>query len=339
LIRFAIVGCGKIGEKHAALCSQFGELVAVCDIALPKANAFAEKYEARAYHSLSEMMKNESSLTALVVCSPNGLHAEQTIDGLSHGLHVICEKPMAILAADAKKMISAAEKSGRQLFVIKQNRLNNAVLKTKELLDSNALGKIYSIQLNAFWHRGAEYYADSWHGDKKLDGGILFTQFSHFIDLMFWFFGEIKDVQAYEKNFHREFDKEIEDTLVASFETESGILGTAHFSVNSFKHNMEGSLTVLAQKGTLKVGGKYLNEISYQSMDRTTLVIPKEENRENDYGSWQGSMSNHDKVYKHITEVLTSGIANDFSGENGLKTVEMIEQFYQAALATGNKKN
>jgi len=339
LIRFAIVGCGKIAQKHAALCNQFGKLVAVCDIALPRATDLGNQYGAKAYQSLSELLGKEDDLTALVICTPNGLHAEQTISGLNKGLHVICEKPMAIAVADAMKMNAAAEKSGKELFIIKQNRFNQAVIRTKDLLDSDSLGKIYSIQLNAFWHRGADYYADSWHGNKNLDGGILFTQFSHFIDLMYWLFGDIKRVYAYERNFHREYDKEIEDTLVACFEMDTGVLGTGHFSVNSFKNNMEGSLTILAQKGTLKIGGRYLNEVSYQAMDHANIVLAKEENKENDYGSYKGSMSNHDKVYEHIRDVLTAGHTNEFSGRNGLKTVEIITRIYQAAHDTGNKKN
>jgi UDP-N-acetyl-2-amino-2-deoxyglucuronate dehydrogenase len=339
LIRFAIVGCGTIAQKHAALCNQFGKLAAVCDIALPRATELGKKYAAKAYQSLSELIENEDDLTALVICTPNGLHAEQTISGLNKGLHVICEKPMAILVADAMKMNTAAEKSGKELFIIKQNRFNPAVIKTRDLLQSDGLGKIYSIQLNAFWHRGPEYYADSWHGDKKLDGGILFTQFSHFIDLMYWLFGDVKRVLAYERNFHREYDKEIEDTLVACFEMDHGVLGTGHFSVNSFNTNMEGSLTILAQKGTLKIGGRYLNEISYQAMDADKIVLVHEENKENDYGTYKGSMSNHDKVYEHIRDVLTTGCQNNFSGRDGLKTVEIINRIYQAANDTGNKKN
>ena len=339
MIRFAIVGCGKIAQKHAALCNQFGKLTAVCDITLPRATDLGNQYGARAYPSLSELLGKEDDLTALVICTPNGIHAEQTISGLNNGLHVICEKPMAIAVADAMKMNAAAEKSGKELFIIKQNRFNQAVIRTKDLLDSDILGKIYSIQLNAFWHRGADYYTDSWHGNKNLDGGILFTQFSHFIDLLYWLFGDIKKVYACERNFHPDYDKEIEDTLVCCFEMDGGVLGTGHFSVNSFKENMEGSLTILAQKGTLKIGGKYLNQISYQAMDHAGIVLAKEENKENDYGTYQGSMSNHDKVYEHIRDVLTAGHTNDFSGRNGLKTVEMITRIYQAAHDTGNKKN
>lgn len=333
------MGCGKIAGKHAALCSRFGKLSAVCDIDLARATTLALQYDAKAYGTFDEMLDREEGLTAVVICTPNGLHAEQTIAALNRGLHVICEKPMAIEPGDAARMNTAADKSGKELFVVKQNRFNPAVVKTRELLHTNALGKIYSIQLNAFWHRGAEYYAGSWHGDKKLDGGILFTQFSHFIDLMYWLFGDMKRVMAYERNFHREFEKDIEDTLVASFEMDHGVLGTGHFSVNSYKSNMEGSLTILAEKGTLKIGGRYLNEISYQAMDQTTIVLEEEDKKENDYGTYQGSMSNHDKIYEHIKDVLTKGSPNQFSGRDGIRTVEMIQQIYHATYDTGNKKN
>lgn len=339
MIQFAIVGCGKIAGKHAVLCNRFGKLSAVCDIDLARATRLAAQYDAKAYDSFVEMLEKEDGLTAVVICTPNGLHAEQTITALNRGFHVICEKPMAIDLDDARRMNTAAGKSGKELFVIKQNRFNPAVVKTKELLQSGALGKIYSIQLNAFWHRGADYYAGSWHGDKKLDGGILFTQFSHFIDLIYWLFGDMKRVMAYERNFHQEFEKEIEDTVVACFEMNDGVLGTGHFSVNSYKTNMEGSLTILAEMGTLKIGGRYLNEISYQAMDHTKIVLEKEDKKENDYGTYQGSMSNHDKMYEHIRDVLTTGGPNQFSGRDGIRTVKMIQQIYHSTNDTGNKKN
>jgi UDP-N-acetyl-2-amino-2-deoxyglucuronate dehydrogenase len=339
LIRFAIVGCGKIAGKHAELCNRFGKLIAVCDIDKKRATALASQFDTKAYSSFDDMLAKEEELTAIAICTPNGLHAEQAIKALNRGLHVICEKPMAIVLADAEQMNTAAEKSGKELFVIKQNRFNPAVVKTQELLHNNILGKIYSIQLNAFWHRDAEYYAKSWHGDKKLDGGILFTQFSHFIDLVNWLFGDMKRVMAYKRNFHHEFEKEIEDTVVACFEMNDGILGTGHFSVNSYNANMEGSLTIIAEKGTLKIGGRYLNEISYQAMDHPEIILEKEGKKENDYGFYQGSMSNHDKMYEHIRDVLTTGCPNHFSGRDGIRTVEMIQKIYQSTNDTGIKKN
>jgi UDP-N-acetyl-2-amino-2-deoxyglucuronate dehydrogenase len=331
LIKFAIVGCGRIAQKHAALNKQHGKLVAVCDIIPDKAKQLGDEYRAKYYCSLDEMLTIEKGLNVLVVCTPNGLHPMHTISGLESGLHVICEKPMAIRLSDADEMITAAAKADRELFVIKQNRFNQAVVVVKDLLEQNKLGKIFSVQLNAFWSRGADYYENSWHGKKNLDGGILFTQFSHFIDLLYWFFGDMEKISAYKKNFHTEYEKEIEDTLVVGFEMGNSILGTAHFTVNSYKTNMEGSLTIFGEKGTVKIGGRYLNNISYSQMESGELLNIHDEYNENDYGNYTGSMSNHPKVYEHIVNVLAKKECNRFTGFNGMKTVEMINKIYEAA--------
>jgi UDP-N-acetyl-2-amino-2-deoxyglucuronate dehydrogenase len=214
--------------------------------------------------------------------------------------------------------------------VIKQNRFNEAVITARELLNRGVLGKVFSIQLNAFWNREADYYRNSWHGDKKLDGGILFTQFSHFIDLLYWLFGDMIKIAARSKNFHPEYQKEIEDILVASFEMENSVLGTAHFTINSYKTNMEGSLTIFAEKGTIKIGGRYLNKISWLQMESEQPVTLPDEDNENDYGTYKGSMSNHDKAYEHIINVLLKGEPNALNGFNGLKTVEIIDKIYRA---------
>jgi UDP-N-acetyl-2-amino-2-deoxyglucuronate dehydrogenase len=330
MIKFAIAGCGKIAEKHARLCCQYGKLVAVCDIIPERAERMGKEFGANIYFSIGDLLAAGKDLTVLVVCTPNGLHPEHTLAGLNSGLHVVCEKPMAIQVSDALKMITIAEKTDRELFIIKQNRFNKAVVEIKNLLEKGGLGKIFSIQLNAFWSRGTDYYLNSWHGDRKLDGGILFTQFSHFIDLVYWLFGEISRVSAFAKNFHPEYQKEIEDTVVASFEMEKGILGTAHFTVNSYKQNMEGSLTIFGEKGTVKIGGRYLNNISYSEMGEGMFIHSHEEGNENDYGSYTGSMSNHPKVYEHIVRVLEKKELNAFTGFDGVKTVEMINKIYDS---------
>src|SRR5450755_4281407 len=181
MIKFAIAGCGRIAGKHAVLCNQYGKLIAVCDIIPERAQQLGAEFGANIYFSLDELLEKEKDLSLLVICTPNGLHPEHTLAGLNHGLHVVCEKPMAILVSDAMKMIRVAEKAERELFIIKQNRYNQAVVETKRLVENNLLGKIFSIHVNAFWNRGPDYYLNSWHGDRQMDGGILFTQFSHFI--------------------------------------------------------------------------------------------------------------------------------------------------------------
>lgn len=184
-IKFAIVGCGRIAQRHAEQINAFGELVAVCDIVFPKAVSFADEYKVGAYKSIDDLLKNETDVDVISICTPNGLHAQQSIKCLQSGFHVLVEKPMALTVDDCKAMMDAAEKSKKNLFVVKQNRFNPPVVAVKDAIEKNVLGKIFSIQLNCFWNRNKSYYQDEWRGTKDLDGGTLFTQFSHFIDLLF----------------------------------------------------------------------------------------------------------------------------------------------------------
>ena len=202
--RFAIIGCGHIAQRHAEQIVATGQLVAVCDIVEEKARALANKYNARTYTTIENLLKNEKT-DVVSICTPNGLHAIHSIAALQAGNHVLCEKPLAISVSDGKKMIDAAIASRKKLFVVKQNRYNPPVLLVKDLLKENKLGKMLSFQLNCFWNRPADYYRNSWKGTMALDGGTLFTQFSHFIDLLYWFLGDVKKVIGWRSNYvHKE---------------------------------------------------------------------------------------------------------------------------------------
>ena len=264
------------------------------------------------------------------ICSPNGLHFLHTISCLNSGFHVLCEKPLAIKLNDCNEMIKCAEKNNRRLFAIKQNRFNPPVSAVKKAIVSNKFGEIYSVQLSCFWNRNADYYADSWKGTKSLDGGTLFTQFSHFIDLLYWMFGDVKYVKSIFKNSHHKNIIEFEDNGVVILEFENGIIGTINYTVNSNKTNMEGSLVVFGEKGTVKIGGQYLNELEYQSFDNYEIKNLPAGNKPNNYGKYQGSMSNHDLVYENIINVLQNNAPVSASGFEGMKTVEIIEKIYSA---------
>ena len=330
-IRFLLVGCGTIGERHARLAAEKGELLAVCDIDEKKVKHFSKQYNCYGYTSLKEMLYAEQA-DALVVCTPNGLHAAHSIAGLKGGLHVLCEKPMALTSADAKKMISTASKAQKHLLIVKQNRLNPPVVAVKQLIDKNKLGNIYSIQVNGFWNRPAAYYRKSnWRGTKKLDGGVLFTQFSHFVDLLYWFFGEVKTVKGFTTNLALKNIIEVEDTGVFSFVTKNGVPGTFHYSVNSTNKNYEGSVTILAEKATIKIGGPYLNNIEYQEPAIIDVTKLNSSNAANQYKGYQGSMNNHARVYDEFVAVVAGKQKKYVSGEEGICSVKMIEQFYRAA--------
>ncbi len=324
---FAIIGCGRIAQRHAEQAARVGRLVAVCDIVPERAKALAQMYNASAYYKDEELLQREHNIDIVAVCSPNGLHATHSITALKAGSHVLCEKPLAINTEDAQLMIRAAKESGKQLFVVKQNRYNPPVAFLKNLIEQKALGKILSFQINCFWNRPDRYYTD-WKGKKNMDGGTLFTQFSHFIDLMYWLLGDVKMIKSISKNLHHPAI-EIEDTGVVAFEMENGAIGSLSYTINSFEKNMEGSITVFAQNGTVKIGGQYLNELEYCHVKDVPLPDLPKGNPANGYGFYQGSMSNHDKVYENLLKALDNPSHVFASAAEGAKTVEIIEKIYR----------
>jgi UDP-N-acetyl-2-amino-2-deoxyglucuronate dehydrogenase len=337
-LSFAIIGCGNIGKRHAEQIQAVGELIAVCDIVASKAEELGKKYNAEVFSTIEELFAKKKGIDVAAICTPNGLHANHSIFSLQAGCHVLCEKPMAINSNDCLAMIQEAKKAGKHLVVVKQNRFNPPVAAVKKLLDDKKLGKIYSIQLNCFWNRDAKYYENSWKGTMALDGGTLFTQFSHFIDLLYWMFGDVKQVKAFKKNFAHKNIIEFEDTGVVLLEFvqkdslgENGVIGTINYTVNSFQKNMEGSLTIFGEKGTVKIGGQYLNELEYQQIQDYVIADLPIGNTANEYGFYQGSMSNHDKVYQNLVDVIQNNAAMAASSNDGLKTVEIIERIYAAA--------
>ena len=332
LLKFGIVGCGRIAERHAAHIHNKGKLVAVCDIVKEKADVLAGRYNARAYYDIAQLLINEKEIDVIAVCSPNGLHTEHAIAALHAGYHVLCEKPMALTVHDCGEMLKAGERSNKRLFAIKQNRFNPPVAAVKQLLDEGKLGKVYSMQLSCFWNRNPDYYNNSWKGTLALDGGTLYTQFSHFIDLLYWMLGDIKQLKAFTANYAHKGIIEFEDTGVIIVEFYSGAIGTINYTVNSYNKNMEGSLTLFGEKGTVKIGGQYLNELEYQNIEGYRIEHLPEGNTANNYGNYQGSMSNHDKVYDNLIDVLQNNASISTSSFEGLKTVEIIEKIYREAI-------
>lgn len=330
-IKFALVGCGRIGGRHAHHIKNMGVLVAVCDNDPGKADSLAKEYGAKAFHSIEAMLNSGLDADVVAICTPNGLHAQHTIASLKAGFHVLCEKPMALSVHDCGEMIKTAENANRRLFIVKQNRFNPPVAAVKNAIDDGKFGKLYSVQLSCFWNRNEDYYKGSWKGTKDLDGGTLFTQFSHFVDLLYWMIGDIRTVNSIVGNLGHKGIIEFEDTGVVALEFYNGAIGTINYSVNSFKKNMEGSLTIFGEKGTVKIGGQYLNELEYQNFEDFEIKDLPPGNPPNNYGQYHGSMSNHDHVYKNIIEVLTNQGVIATNGFEGLKTIEIIDRIYSAA--------
>jgi predicted dehydrogenase len=330
-LQFAVVGCGNIGKRHAEQIQSIGKLVAVCDIIRSKAEELGKKFGAGSFSSIEELFAQKKDIDVAVICTPNGLHAQHSVISLRAGCHVLCEKPMAIKSADCLVMIQEAEKADKHLFIVKQNRFNPPVVEVKKLLDEKKLGNVYSIQLNCFWNRDAGYYENSWKGTMELDGGTLFTQFSHFIDLLYWMFGDVTKVKVFTKNFAHKNIIQFEDTGVVILEFENGAIGAINYTVNSFQKNMEGSLTIFGEKGTVKIGGQYLNVLEYQQIQDHVIPSLPAGNKANEYGFYQGSMSNHDKVYQNLVDVIQNNAVIAANSNDGLKTVQIIEKIYAAA--------
>lgn len=328
-LKFAIVGCGRIAQRHAEHINKTNgaKLVATCDIEEPKSKDLAQKYSAKAYQQIEDLLKDDD-VDIVSICSPNGLHAHHSILSLKAGKHVLCEKPMAISVHDCGEMIKTAEKANKRLFVIKQNRYNPPVDAVKKIIDEGKMGKIFNVQLSCFWNRNEEYYSNSWKGTNDLDGGTLYTQFSHFVDLLYYLVGDIKETAGFSGNFTHDGVIEFEDTGVVALKFHNGAIGTINYTVNSYNGNMEGSLTLFGEKGTVKIGGQYLNELEYQNIEGLEIKDLPKGNTANNYGKYRGSMSNHDKIYENVVDVMVNGGQITTNMFEGLKTVEIIDQIY-----------
>lgn len=331
-IKVAIIGIGRIGKRHATHVTNLAHLQAVCDIKKEIADKASLEYKCKAYYSIDNLLKNEK-IDLISICTPNAFHAQHCIKALNAGCHVLCEKPMAIKVSDAEQMINTAEQTNKRLFIVKQNRFNPPVQAVKNAIDEGRLGKIFNVQLNCFWNRNPQYYQESdWKGKKDIDGGTLFTQFSHFIDLLYWLIGDIDTVKVFTNNFTHQNLIEFEDTGVVSLKFTNGALGTINYTVCSYDKNMEGSITLFAENGTVKIGGQYLNILEYQAIkDNYEIKFDDTSRPPNDYGFYKGSMSNHDKVYENVINVLNNKGKIQTNMLDGFKTVQIIEKIYKNA--------
>lgn len=330
-IKFAIIGCGKIGKRHAEEIQKVGKLVAVCDIDVVKANELAVKYNALPFYSVESLLNQNLEIDVIAICSPNGLHAEQGIKCLQANKHIVCEKPMALSVEDCEKLIETSSRYNSKIFAVMQNRFNPPIVELKKIVENNILGNILSVHINCFWNRNADYFIDDWRGTKSLDGGTLFTQFSHFVDVLLWLFKNVKFLNAIITNNNHKGIIEFEDCGSINFLINDDTICSFNFTLNAHKTNMEGSITVIGSKGTVKVGGQYLNTIEYQNIENYKIEDLPKGNLPNNYGNYQGSMSNHNKVYDNVVEVLQKNGNISTTAIEGKKTVELISEIYAKA--------
>ncbi|NMB53705.1 MAG: Gfo/Idh/MocA family oxidoreductase [Leptolinea sp.] len=329
-VKFAIVGCGNIGSRHVAVVNaqEQASISALCDVEEEKLKSLTAKYgPIPCFTSFDELLENTDA-DVVNICTPHGLHAPMAIAAANKGKHVLVEKPMALTTREADDMIAAGEKNRVRIMVVKQNRYNVPIGLAKKALDSGKMGKTYMVICNVLWNRHEGYYRDSnWRGRKALEGGALYTQVSHFLDLMIWWFGDV--VQASSQIATLSHNIEIEDNGTARLVFESGVLGSLSWSTSVYNKNYEGSITILGENGTIKIGGQYLNKVEF--WDVQSLPLPEDVvfvDKPNFYGNYQGTSSNHDKVINEVVADLLFERHNTVEGDEGRKTIQAIEMIY-----------
>ncbi|MCD7711596.1 MAG: Gfo/Idh/MocA family oxidoreductase [Firmicutes bacterium] len=331
-IRFAVVGCGHIGKRHAEMITRDpdAELVALCDI-LSVEELAIESYPVPFFRDFSRLLTNDLSLDVITICTPNGLHASMAIQAIEAGYHVVIEKPVALTSGDAEKIVFTSLRYNRQVFCVMQNRYSPPSIWLKELIDSGRLGRIHMVQMNCYWNRDDRYYKPgSWHGDTELDGGTLFTQFSHFIDIMYWLFGDICHIQARFADFNHGHSTDFEDSGIVSFDFVNGGVGVLNYSTAVWDKNLESSMLIVAENGSVKVGGQYMNEITYCHVKDYQMPVLPPTNPGNDYGAYKGSAQNHNFVIRNVVRVLSGSTPEPITTNvmEGLKVVDIIQRIY-----------
>ena len=336
-MKFAIIGCGRIANnKHIdAIRKAGGEIAIVCDIIKDRAEKTANKVGCKYTLNYEEVL--DETIDIIDICTPSGLHPKMAVKALSKGFHVITEKPMALKIIDAEHMISTAEDYDRKLFVVKQNRFNPPIIKLKEAIDNRRFGRIISGTICVRWYRDDNYYKmDNWHGTKSLDGTVLHNQASHHVDLLLWFLGEPKSVFAYGSTNHK---IEVEDTIHVVVKFKNGAIGNIEATTCAFNRNpliqndMEGSITILGERGSVKIGGFAVNKIEHWDF----ADWKKEDNRVKEVSTNPPNVYGygHIEFMKHVIKTLKNG-GNHLDGNEGIKSLYLIEAI-EESLRTGKE--
>lgn len=330
-IRFAVIGQGHIGKRHAEMIRRNpqAELVAVCDILSKEKLGLSDISEAF-YGSVDELLATEKEIDVINICVPNGLHAELALKALDSEKHVVIEKPMALSRRDAEQVLSRSKEVGRDVFCVMQNRYSPPSVWLKEVVDSKILGNLYSVQLNCFWNRDERYYKPgNWHGTTEMDGGTLFTQFSHFVDIMYWLFGDITNIKGSFQDFNHQSLTAFEDSGNVLFDFVKGGSGSLNYSTAVWDKNLESSLTIIAENGSVKVAGQYMNEVEYCHIKDYSMPKLTSSNPPNDYGAYKGSAQNHHYVIQNVIDKLNGNALITTNAMDGLKVVDIIERIYK----------
>ncbi|MGY8927862.1 MAG: Gfo/Idh/MocA family protein, partial [Flavobacteriales bacterium] len=305
-VKFAVIGAGHIGKRHAEMIrrEEESELVAMVDVR-SKEECDAVGFDVPFYNSIEELITSGIEFHVMNICTPNGLHAKQSILGLEANKHIVCEKPMGLSKDNCEKVIFKSLQMSKNVFCVMQNRYSPPSEWIKSVIDQNLLGDIFMVQLNCYWNRDDRYYKKGgWKGTSNLDGGTLFTQFSHFIDIMYWLFGDIENIAGKFADFTHENSTDFEDSGLVNFDFMDGGMGSINYSTAVADQNLESSLTIIGSKGSVKIGGQYMNEVEVCNIKDYEMPELKESNPANDYGPYKGSAANHNYVIKNVIDTL-----------------------------------
>ena len=321
-LKFALVGCGYIGKRYVTILSQHPqcELTALID---SDCNRFAsyQQFNIPFFNSTEAYFHANIEADATVIATPNNTHASIATAFLKQKRHVLIEKPMALKRADAETVIETAKEQNKKLMVVLQNRFSPVSIWLKEMMESKQLGKIFFVEVNCFWNRDERYYKkDSWHGTKEMDGGSLFTQFSHFIDTVYWLFGDIRNISSRFDNFNHQQLIQFEDTGSVHFEFEEGGMGCINFSTAVWDKSLESSLTIIAENGSIKISGQYMNRVEHCHIKNYHLPA--------ELKNTDTSSNNHSKMIDSFVEAIRQN--GSTNAEDALHSVDIIERMYAA---------
>lgn len=330
MIKIGLTGCGRISGNHFKAIKEHSDrckLVAVCDLIEDRAILAAKENGCASYNNLNQMLKDEE-LDLVSICTPSGLHPEHGIKVAKAGVHVLTEKPIGINIGEVDRLIKTCDEANVNLFVVKQNRLNATMQALKRSIDKGRFGKIYMVQSNVFWQRPQEYYDSAkWRGTWEFDGGAFMNQASHYVDMLYWLVGEVESVMAVTSTMARHI--ETEDTGAAIIKFRNGAIGTMSVTMLSYPKNFEGSITILGEKGTVRVGGIALNKIEKWEFsdydDDDKAILESSYNPPNIYGY------GHSAYYHNVLQVLEGKAAPDTDGRSGRKSLELIHAVYMSS--------
>ncbi len=330
-VKFAVVGYGHIGKRHAEMVRRNpeAELVAVADV-LPASECGADQIEEPFFNDATQMLEAHPEIEVVNICTPNGLHAEQSLMALKHKKHVVCEKPMGLRKASCEDVIFKALQVSRHVFCVMQNRYSPPSAWLKDMIENKRLGEIYLVDIDCYWNRDDRYYKkDGWKGTADLDGGTLFTQFSHFIDIMYWLFGDIENIQGRFADFNHKDSTAFEDSGLVSFDFVNGGKCSLNYSTSVWGGNLGSSITVIGSKGSVKVGGQYMNEVEFCNVEGYEMPELAESSPANDYGAYKGSAANHHFVIQNVIDTIKNRNVATTNALEGLKVVDIIERIYK----------